>query len=101
MAMLRYFWFFGLGISALLWQLGDPGQIHARPFRGGFRPGVRPMFNPAFRGGFMPGVRPMPMFRFDPRFQGGRFDHRFDRFENRFENRFPGEMFDPRFPDPR
>jgi hypothetical protein len=64
---------------------------------------MRPIFNPAFRGTFMPGFRPMPMFRFNPVFQGvrpmstfgfnpafrpGAFQRRFDRIEDRAERRF-------------
>jgi hypothetical protein len=96
----------GVWASAVLWQLGAPGQLHAQRFRGGFPPPGRPMMSPAFRGAVMPGFRTTPMFRPDPRFRGGMFDPRFDprfrggMFDPRFDPRFNRGMMDPRF-DPR
>jgi hypothetical protein len=116
--MFRWLLFLSLGASALLWQLGDPGRVHAQQAGSSLRLVGRPMFRPGFRGGFMPGFRGMPMSRFNPGF--GRFDRfedrfenrfpfgRFDRFEDRFENRFPfgrfdrfEDRFENRFFDPR
>jgi hypothetical protein len=111
--MFRWCLFLGIGFSALIWQLGDPGQVQAQHSRGGgMHQGARPMFNPGFRGTFRPSLRPTSRFGFDQRFRGGMVNQRFrggmvdPRFRSgMFDPRFRGGMFTPRFPgemfDPR
>jgi hypothetical protein len=116
--MLRRSLFVGVGALALVAGLGAPGQLHARPMRGGFPNGARPGFRsgamPGFRGGmFTPGLnRGMfaPGFNrgaftpglnrgtftpglnrgmFAPGFNRGAFNSRFNRgFDRRFDRAF-------------
>jgi hypothetical protein len=74
--LFRRYLFLGVGAAALLWVLGDPGQLQAQRFRGGSRPGFRPMVTPGFRGRTMPGFGFHRRFSFDPRFRGRSFDRR-------------------------
>ena len=92
----------GIGVSALLGVLGDPGQAHAQRARGGFHPGFRPMTTRGSRA-FFSGSRFTRGFGFDSRFRGGIFDRDFDRrfrggmIDRRFDLRFRGRMMGRRF----
>jgi hypothetical protein len=87
--MLRRFVFLSVGALALVVVLGAPGQLHARPMRGGMMPR---MVSPGFRSSTMPGMQR----RFDPRFNRG-FNPRFNRgFGPRFNRGFNRGFSDPR-----
>jgi hypothetical protein len=85
--MIRWCLFLVLGVSALVWQLGDPGRLHAQHAGAGMHMAARPMFHSGFRGGFMPGFGNR---MFDPRFDNRMFDPRFD-------NEMFERLSDPRF----
>ncbi len=119
--MFRWSLCLGLLGSALLWQLGDPGQAHAQRGRGGSRPMmVQPMMTPMARPMMTPMVTPnvsgrfrqtlpaapairsvTPTRTFAPRFSRSftpRFDSRFGMGGGgMFTARVSNGTFDPRF----